>query len=48
LYKKDKDFDEISVKSQEELSAYMRVVLPDNVDKLTEEQQIVYMQHWDD
>ena len=47
LYIEDKDFDEISEESQEVLSAYMRVVLPDNVDKLTEEEQIVYMSHWD-
>lgn len=47
LYEEDKDFDEISGESQEVLSAYMRVVLPDNVEKLTEEEQIVYMAHWE-
>lgn len=47
LYEVDKDFDEISEESQKVLSAYMRVVLPDNVDKLSEEEQIVYMNHWD-
>jgi len=47
LFEEDKDFDELSEESQKILSAYMRVVLPDNVEKLTEEEQMVYMSHWD-